>query len=125
MCAAQYNETCAKAACMKIFYRSIKILRKKTKNVENCEFVQKYIYTLLCIGIGTNLYLCVCVYACTCIYCACVCSGEIRCRRRRRRCSFVFSVLSDDCWRPWQQLTDLANAKANCGACCSVLVVNR
>lgn len=68
--------------------------------------------------------VCVCVHVHVCIYCACVCTGEIRCRRRRR-CSFVFSVLSDDCWRPWQQLTDLANAKANCGACCSVLVVNR
>lgn len=122
----QYNETCAKAACMKIFYRSIKILRKKTKNVENCEFVRKYIYTLLSAWMLVQIYICVrvCVHVHVCIYCACVCTGEIRCRRRRR-CSFVFSVLSDDCWRPWQQLTDLANAKANCGACCSVLVVNR
>lgn len=111
----QFIETCANAACMKIFLhasieRSIKILRKKTKMFRTVNLCKKYIRMYkcpLCMSIGK---FCICV--CVCVY------VEVR-----FVCSFVFSVLSVDCWRPWQQLTWLMRRRIVVLKC--VLVARR
>lgn len=74
--------------------RSIKILRKKTKKLRTVNLCKN---TYTCSAwVLVKFYICVRV---------CMREHVYKYVVVRFVCSFVFSVLSDDCWRPWQQLT--------------------
>jgi len=88
---------------------------QKDEKVENCEFVQKYICTYARYAWVLVNFVSVWTCVCECSVCVDVAVRFVS--------SFVFSVLSVDCWRPWQQLTWLMRRRIVVLKC--VLVARR